>query len=222
MIDETLSNDELIDRLRDAVIRGIPDEAITLTEEAVSRGIDPVVVFEEGLRKPIAELGEDFACGNAYLPDLVIGADAVKAAAAILEEEIAKIGGDRQSLGKVVIGTVSGDIHDIGKSIVGTMLTAQGFEVVDLGVNVATEAFVEAVRENRPAVLGMSSLLTITAKELGKVIDGLEEAGIRDSVKVIVGGGAVTDAYAKEIGADAYGHDAGHGVRTVKELLGIE
>jgi 5-methyltetrahydrofolate--homocysteine methyltransferase len=128
---------------------------------------------------------------------------------------------EQVTLGKIVLGTVSGDLHDIGKTIAGTLLAADGFDVVDLGVDISTERFVRAVQEEQPAVLGMSSLLTTTAKELARVIEALKEAGIRDSVQVIVGGGAVTKEYAKSIGADGYGQDAELGVRTVKKMLSV-
>jgi methylmalonyl-CoA mutase cobalamin-binding domain/chain len=132
-----------------------------------------------------------------------------------------KLRSTRSALGTVVLGTAAGDLHDIGKTILGTMLNAHGFEIIDLGVNVSADDFVEAVRQNQPEVLGMSSLLTITAKELAVVIGKLSAAGLRDEVKVIVGGGAVTDEYAESIGADGYGHDAELGVRLVKGFLDI-
>jgi methanogenic corrinoid protein MtbC1 len=154
------------------------------------------------------------------LPDLAIAAETMKAAGAILEEEIQRRGTARAAIGKVVIGTVSGDLHDIGKTIVGTMLNTRGFEIVDLGVNVSKEAFIEAVKVHKPLLLGMSSLLTITAKHLGEVIYALEEQGLREQVKIIVGGGAVTEDYAEEIGADGYGQDAEQAVRVAKQLVG--
>jgi corrinoid protein of di/trimethylamine methyltransferase len=211
---------DLLDRLREAVVRGDPPEAVELARQAIAEGIDPLFAYEQGLREGITEVGDGFACGDVFLPDLVIAAEAMKEAAEIFEAEIAKTGGERASLGRVVIGTVSGDLHDIGKTILGTILNAHGFEVVDLGVNVPADTFVEAVREHQPDVVGMSSLLTITAKELTNVISKLTDAGLRDGVKVVVGGGAVTQEFADAIGADGYGHDAELGVRIVKELIG--
>jgi methylmalonyl-CoA mutase cobalamin-binding domain/chain len=125
-------------------------------------------------------------------------------------------------LGKVVLGTVNGDLHDIGKTIVGTLLTSYGFDVVDLGVNISTDEFIEAVRREEPDVLGLSSLLTVTAKELAKVILALKNQGLRENVKVIVGGGAVTASYAEEIEADGYGQNAELGVRMTRVLLGLD
>ncbi len=215
------SEKDLLDRLREAVVRGDPSAAVDLAKEAVGLGIDPLFAYEQGLREGITEVGKGFACGDVFLPDLVIAADAMKGAAEILEAEIAKSGGERASLGTIVIGTVAGDLHDIGKTILGTILNAHGFEVVDLGVNVSADGFVEAVSEHQSDVVGMSSLLTITAKELTNVIAKLTEAGLRDGVKVVVGGGAVTKEFAETIGADGYGHDAELGVRLVKALLDI-
>jgi methylmalonyl-CoA mutase cobalamin-binding domain/chain len=165
-------------------------------------------------------VGEGFSSGELFLPDLAIAAETMKAAGAILETEIQRRGTSRAAIGKVVIGTVAGDLHDIGKTIVSTMLNTRGFEIIDLGVNVSREAFVQAVKEHKPVLLGMSSLLTITAKHLGEVIDALEEHGLRDQVKVIVGGGAVTADYAEGIGADGYGQDAEQAVRVAQQLAG--
>ena len=206
---------------RAAVVRGDPSEAAALATEAIAGGIDPLVAYEQALREGITEVGDGFACGDLFLPDLVIAAEAMKGAAEILEAEIARTGGERQMLGTVIIGTVFGDLHDIGKTILGTMLNANGFEIIDMGVNVSVDAFVEAVRDNRPQVLGMSALLTITAKQCGTVISHLTEQGLREDLKVVIGGGAVTQEYADAIGADGYGHDAELGVRIVKELLDL-
>jgi corrinoid protein of di/trimethylamine methyltransferase len=213
--------DELLNNLCNAVIEGNPEEAERLANQAVTDGIDPLRAFEEGLRRGITKVGDGFAKGDYFLPDLVIAAEAMKAASAIFEKEIARTGGVRQTIGKVVLGTVEGDLHDIGKTIVGTLMTAHGFEVVDLGVNVSTTTFIAAVREHNPQIIGLSSLITITAKELKKVIEALKEAGLRDSVKVLIGGGAVTQEYANSIGADGFAHDAELGVRVAKKLLGI-
>jgi corrinoid protein of di/trimethylamine methyltransferase len=216
-----MSENELLQKLQDAVIQGNQTNAVALAKESVEAGIDPAHAYEQGLRLGITVVGEKFASGEFYLPDLVIAADTMKAAGEILEAEIERTGGHRELIGKVVLGTVEGDLHDIGKTIVGTMLSTNGFEVIDLGVNVSKDAFIEAVKEHQPNMVGMSSLLTITAKQLDEVISALKEGGLRDSVKVIVGGGAVTDEYTAEIGADGYGQDAEVGVRIAKQLLNI-
>jgi len=215
-----MSDSEMLLQLKEAVVRGDRTAAVELAEQMVSTGMDPVLAYEEGLRAGITIVGEGFSNGELFLPDLAIAAETMKAAGAILETEIQRRGTARAAIGKVVIGTVSGDLHDIGKTIVSTMLNTRGFEIVDLGVNVSREAFVQAVKEHEPLLLGMSSLLTITAKHLGDVIYALGEEGLRDKVKVIVGGGAVTADYAEEIGADGYGQDAEQAVRVAKRLAG--
>jgi corrinoid protein of di/trimethylamine methyltransferase len=213
---------KLIEKLKETVIQGKPEEAIEIAKRVVEEKIDPVEAFEKGLKAGISVVGEGFASGELFLPDLVLSAETLKAASIVLEEEIARIGTQRSELGKVVLGTVKGDLHDIGKTIVGTLLASHGFDVVDLGVNVTAEEFIEAVKKEKPDVIGMSSLLTVTAKELVGVIAGLKEEGLRDEVRVVVGGGAVTDAYAEDIEADGYGQNAELGVRKIKLLLGQE
>jgi corrinoid protein of di/trimethylamine methyltransferase len=217
-----MDENELIAELKEAVIQGIPEKAVAAAERVVELQIDPVEAFEEGLKSGISQVGDGFASGELFLPDLVLSAETMKAAAKVLEAEISRTGTKRSEVGKVVLGTVQGDLHDIGKTIVATLLASHGFETVDLGVNIPVDEFIEAVRREKPDVLGMSSLLTVTAKELGTVITKLEEEGLRQDVKVIVGGGAVTSSYAEEIEADGYGQNAELGVRMTKFLLGDE
>lgn len=217
-----MSESELLNGLRGAVIEGNIDAAERLAKQVVAEGVDPLRAFDEGLRQGITEVGDGFASGEYFLPDLVLSAEAMKAASIVLEQEIARTGVVRERAGRVVLGTVEGDLHDIGKTIVGTLLAAHGFEVFDLGVNVSSKTFLAAVREHEPQILGMSSLLTITAKELKKVIDALQEAGIRDTVKVMIGGGAVTKEFADSIGADGFAHDAELAVRVAKQVLGVD
>ncbi len=213
---------ELIENLKQAVIQGIPDNAVEIAQQIVDKNIDPIEAYEKGLKAGITVVGDGFASGELFLPDLVLSAETMKAASKVLEEEISRAGASRIELGKVVLGTVNGDLHDIGKTIVGTLLTSYGFDVVDLGVNISTDEFIEAVRREEPDVLGLSSLLTVTAKELAKVILALKNQGLREDVKVIVGGGAVTASYAEEIEADGYGQNAELGVRMTKVLLGLD
>ncbi len=217
-----MSAQELFQGLREAVVRGDVEQAVSLATQVVTEGIDALAAYEQGLRQGISEVGEGFAREELFLPDLIMAADAMKAASAVLEQEIRRGGGRLADRGKVVLGTVSGDLHDIGKTIVATLFSSHGFEVIDLGVDVAADEFVRTVKEEQPQILGMSSLLTVTAKQLGSVIEALEEAGLRDNVKVIVGGGAVTEGLARAIGADGYGENAELGVRTAKSLLGID
>ncbi len=164
-------------------------------------------------------VGDGFSTGELWLPDLVGAADASQAAMPILEEEIKRRGQQAKSLGTVVLGTVSGDIHTIGKSMVGVLLVAQGFRVVDIGADVPTAKFVKAVKENKADILALSALLTTTAPQQGKVISALKEAGLRDQVKIMVGGGAITQEFADSIGADGYGATAPGAVELAKSLL---
>ena len=216
-----MNESDVITELRAAVVAGKPERAVTAAKEIVNQQIDPVMAYEQGLRSGISILGEGFANGELFLPDLVLSAETMKAAAEILEAEITKSGAQQSKFGKVLLGTVQGDLHDIGKTIVATLLTSHGFEVVDLGVNVSTDEFIAAVRDEKPDVLGMSSLLTVTAKELQKVIKTLKDQSLRQETKVIVGGGAVTAPYAEEIEADGHGQNAEMGVRMTKMLLGM-
>jgi corrinoid protein of di/trimethylamine methyltransferase len=217
-----MSESNVFEELKEAVIEGIPEKAVAAANRVINEKTDPVEAFEKGLKAGISVVGEGYANGELFLPDLVLAAETMKAASVILEEEIKRSGAQRVKMGKVVLGTVKGDLHDIGKTIVGTLLASHGFDVIDLGVNVSVDDFIAAVREEKPDVVGMSSLLTVTAKQLTNVISALKENGLRDQVKVIVGGGAVTDGYAEEIEADGYGYNAEMGVRKTKVLLGVE
>jgi trimethylamine corrinoid protein len=211
----------LFQELRDAVIAGIPERAIEAAERVVAENIDPVQAIEQGLRAGIAVVGEGYATGELFLPDLVLAAKTLKGASIILEEQIVSSGSQQKKQGKIVLGTVKGDLHDIGKTILASLLTSHGFEVIDLGVDVTEEEFLNAVREEDPDVIGLSSLLTVTTKEISRIIQSLKDSELRDSVKVIIGGGAVTDAFAEEVEADGYGQNAELGVRKTKLLLGM-
>lgn len=212
---------ELFQELKQAVIAGIPDRAVKAAQQIILKKIDPVQAIEEGLKAGITVVGEGYAAGELFLPDLVLAAETLRAASIILEKEIISTGAQRIKQGKIVLGTVKGDLHDIGKTIVATLLTSHGFDVIDLGVDVSEEEFLECVKREKPDVIGMSSLLTVTTKEISKVINALKENNLRDRVKVIIGGGAVTATYAEEIEADGYGQNAEFGVRRTKLLLGL-
>jgi len=187
--------------------------------KAVENGIDPVKALD-ALTEAIREIGDAFGRDEIFLPELVSAADALQAAMPVLLEELKQTGGERKSLGKVVAGTVAGDIHNIGKSMLCTLLVADGFEVIDLGIDVPTQHFVEAVQTHQPDILAMSALLTITAMEQKNVIEALKGAGIRDTVKVIIGGGAISEGFAASIGADGYDPTAPGGVKLARNLLG--
>jgi corrinoid protein of di/trimethylamine methyltransferase len=198
---------EMYEKLAEAVIEGEPDEAEELAKQALDQGLDPLTCINEGLTKGIQRVGELFASGEYFLPELIIGAEAMKRALAVLEP--AMVGDQsREVVGRVVLGTVEGDMHEIGKTLVGTMLTANGFKVVDIGVDQSADKFVAAVKENEAEIVGASALLTTTMLQQKKLIEALEEAGLRDQVKVMVGGAPVTDSFASEIAADGYAEDA--------------
>jgi corrinoid protein of di/trimethylamine methyltransferase len=204
---EAFMAEEIYEKLAQAVIEGEPEEAEELAKQALAQGADPLACINEGLMKGIQEVGELFSIGEYYLPELIIGADAMKAALDVLEPALM---GDqkREVVGHVVLGTVAGDLHEIGKTLVGTMLTANGFKVTDIGVDKKPEEFIAAIRETNADIVGASALLTTTMLQQEQLIKALEEAGIRDQVKVMVGGAPVTDSFAKKIGADGYAEDA--------------
>jgi corrinoid protein of di/trimethylamine methyltransferase len=199
--------EELFTKLAQAVIDGESEDAEALAKQALAEGVDALACINQGLMPGIQKVGELFSQGDYFLPELIIGADTMKAALDILEPAL--VGGQqRDVVGRVVLGTVAGDLHEIGKTLVGTMLTANGFQVTDIGINKKPEEFVAAVKEANADIVGASALLTTTMLQQKKLIEALEEAGLRDQVKVMVGGAPVTEAYAKEIGADGYAEDA--------------
>ncbi len=217
----TAIDDAFFDQLAQTVIDGDTDECIRLIEEGLAHGMDPFDGVEKGLGEGIREVGDDFGAGIIFLPELTMAADVMKQGVAILDRAIKASGESRRSIGKVIIGTIKGDIHDIGKSVVGAVLQANGYDVTDIGIDVDIDRFVDAVAETKPDVLGISTLLTLPLMDMGKVIERLSEVGLRDSVKVIVGGCPVTQEFADEIGADAVGFDAQDAVAKVDGLLGV-
>lgn len=217
-----VSNKELFEQMIQSIIDGEDEEAARLAQEAVSRGISPLEAINEGFSKGILEVGERFAKGIFFLPEIVMGAEAMKAAISVLEPELLRRKEERQSLGLAVAGTVAGDIHDIGKNLVCTLLTASGFDVINLGVDVSTDTFVKEVRERQPDLLLLSALITTTMVNQRSVIQALKEAGIRDKVKVMVGGAPVTSSWAEEIEADGYAENATEAVKVAKWLVGTE
>ena len=210
---------ETLENLKRAVIECDAEAAASWARKAVEAKIDPIKAAD-ALTEAIRQVGDRFGRGELWLPDLVGAADAMQAAMPILEEELKRIDAKRETLGIVVAGTVFGDIHSIGKSMVCTLLTAGGFEVHDLGVNIKAEEFLEAVEKYQADVLAMSALLTTTALEQRKVIDALKAKGIREKVKVMVGGGAITAEFAKSIGADGYDPTAPGAVELARRLVG--
>jgi len=205
--------------MADSVIGGEAEEAASLATQALGLGIPPLQSIDNGFVRGIRVVGDRFGAGEMFLPELVMSAEAMKAALAILEPELAKGTSARESQGEVLACTVQGDIHDIGKRIVCTMLSANGFRIVDLGVNVKVERFVEEIKQRRPDIVAMSALLTTTAPNQKKVINRMIEEGIRDEYIVMIGGAPTSRSWASQIGADGHGENASEAVRVAIELM---
>jgi len=210
---------EILENLKKAILEYDREEAACLARKVVDEKIDPLEALKT-LTTAIRQVGDGFGRGELWLPDLVGAADAMQSAMPILEEELKRKGAERKSLGIVVAGTVFGDIHSIGKSMVCTLLTAHGFVVHDLGVNIKAEEFLEAIEQHQADILAMSALLTTTATEQKKVIDSLKERGIKKKVKVMVGGAAINADFAESIGADGYDPTAPGAVELAERLVG--
>lgn len=199
--------EELLQKLSQAVVEGEPEEAGELAARALENGLNPLECITDGLTVGIREVGQKFSCGDYFLPELIIGAEAMKAALEVLEPAL--IGGqEREVIANVVLGTVEGDLHEIGKTLVGTMLTANGFKVTDIGVDKSASEFIAAIKSSEATIVGASALLTTTMNQQRSLIEALEKVGLRQKVKVMVGGAPVTKAFADEIGADGYAEDA--------------
>jgi corrinoid protein of di/trimethylamine methyltransferase len=211
---------ELFAKMAQSIIDGDADVAVELANQAIAEGVDPLKAITDGYVIGVNQVGEAFACGDAFLPELVMAGEAMKAAVTTLEPEMAKRGSERQMLGKVVLGTVEGDIHEIGKSLVGTMLSASGFQVYDMGVDVAVDKIIGKAIEVNADIIAMSALLTTTMVKQREVIEVLEKEGIRSKFKIMVGGAPVTRDWVKKIGADGYSEDAIGAVNIAKALMG--
>ncbi len=212
-------SNEILRNLKKAVLEYDGEAAANWARKALEEMVDPTKALD-ALTEGIKQVGDGYGRGELWLPDLVGAAEAMKGAVPILEEEIKRRGKKRETAGVIVLGTVKGDIHDIGKNIVATLLTINGFGVVDLGVDVATEKFIGAVVQHKADILALSALLTMTAHEQRRVIDALKEEGIRDKVKVMVGGGALTQGFADDIGADGYEPTAVGAAKLARRLTG--
>ncbi|MGA2858265.1 MAG: corrinoid protein [Candidatus Sulfotelmatobacter sp.] len=212
-------HEEQFNAMRQSIVDGAPESARESANQALALGIAPLDAINKGFVAGLNSIGEQFNRGEVFLPDLVMAGEAMKAAVAVLEPEMQKRGTQREILGKVVLGTVKGDIHEIGKSLVSTLLTASGFQVFDLGVNVPIELFAEKARDLQADLVGVSALLTTTMQGQKSVVEALDRHGLRPKVKVIVGGAPVTRDWADKIGADGYGQDAMAAVAVAKSLL---
>ncbi len=209
---------DVLEKIASNLYNGKNEIVAELVQEALDQGMEPGKVLSDALIAGMDEVGKDFKAGDLYVPEVLIAARAMHAGMNILRPLLVE--GDVPSAGKYLIGTVSGDLHDIGKNLVKMMIEGAGFETVDLGTDVNPQAFVDAVREHHPTLVGMSALLTTTMTSMKITIEALTEAGLRDSVKIMVGGAPVTAAFAKEIGADAYAPDAASAVDMARELVG--
>jgi len=207
------------DQLKQALLDYDDVGAKAAAQAIVDQGLDPLAGMEV-VTAALREIGDGFARGDLYLPELLVSARVALGAVAIFDAAIARSGKARGYKGTVVIGTVYGDVHSVGKTMVSSLMSAHGFKIIDLGENVPTEQFLGAVKEHQPDILGLSALLTTTAPEQRKVIAALQEAGLRSSVKVIVGGGAITPDFAQDIGADGYAATAPEAATLAAELIG--
>lgn len=211
---------ELFKRMAQSIIDGDSDAAVALAQQAVASGLDPLEAITQGFVMGVNQVGEVFAKGDAFLPELVMAGEAMKAAVSTLEPEMQKRGLKRTMLGKVVLATVEGDIHEIGKSLVGTMLSASGFQVYDMGVDVPTAKIIAKAKEVDADIVGLSVLLTTTMVKQKEVIEELDKQGLRKKIKVMVGGAPVTRDWVQKIEADGYSEDAIGAVGVAKQLVG--
>ena len=207
----------ILEQMQKDLYDGKADEVGTATQKALDEGMSAQEILSDGLIGGMDEVGKDFKAGDLFIPEVLMSAKAMHAGMAVLRPLLAESGA--LSLVKIVIGTIAGDLHDIGKNLVGMMLEGAGFEIIDLGTDVSPEKFVEAVRAEGADLVGMSALLTTTMPSMKATIEALTEAGLRDSVKVIVGGAPVTASFAEGIGADAYAPDAASAVDTARSLM---
>jgi 5-methyltetrahydrofolate--homocysteine methyltransferase len=211
--------DPLFTAMEIALGDGNVKELKQLTQNAVNQKIEPHIILNQGLIGSMLKLGTKFKNGEVYIPEVLMAARAMNEAVEVLKPLLGAEGLGFK--GKFMIGTVKNDLHDIGKNLVGMMLKGAGYQVLDLGVNVPADVFVQKVTEKKPQILGISALLTTTLGEMEAIIDGLKAAGLRDKVKVMVGGAPVTEKFAMDIGADAYAEDAASAVERSNQLLGI-
>lgn len=212
-----MSKEELLEKIKEAVINIDDEEVERLTDEVINSGISMVEAVEDGYTAGIRGVGEEFGKGNVFLPELVFAAEMVKESISLLEEKMP--GQKADKIGTFVMGTVAGDIHDIGKDLVITMLSTNGIDVVDIGVDCPVDKFIDVAIENDADIIGASALLTMTIPELPKIVERMKERGVRDKFKFIVGGAAVSKEYAEKIGADGFGSDLKEAVDVTMSLL---
>ena len=209
---------EVLQKISEELQKGNFEELPRLVQEALDAKIAPSKILNDGLVAGMSAVGDRFERDEIFLPDVLISAKAMQAGMTVLRPKLVEAG--VKLAGKIIMGTVKGDLHDIGKNLVAMLLEGAGYQVINLGIDVPSEKFVEQVRTNKPDIVGLSALLTTTMPKMKEVIESLQEAGIRDTVKVIVGGAPVTEQFAKEIRADAYAPDASTAVDKVREMIG--
>jgi 5-methyltetrahydrofolate--homocysteine methyltransferase len=209
---------EIYERLSTAVLEGDAEKAHKLVERGLKQGLTPKEILDNGLIVGMDEVGARFKRGDMFVPEVLMSADSMAAGMEILRPLLAESGAEM--LGKIVMGTVKGDLHDIGKNLVSMLCEGAGFEMVDIGFNAEPEKFIEAIKQHQPQVVGMSAMLTTTMRAMGQTIKAIEEAGLRDQVKVMVGGAPVDRDFADAIGADGYGSNAPSGADLAKQLVG--
>jgi len=214
-----VTRDDLLSELYDKTLVGNGPDVLALTRQGLSDGLGPEALLYEALIPALEEVGARFERGDFFVPEMLIAGKAMAGALDILRPLLAETGAE--TIGKVVMGTVKGDLHDIGKNLCIMMLRGSGFTVIDLGVDASADKFIDAVEEHGAPLLGMSALLTTTMPNMGKTIEAFIDAGLRDSVKIMVGGAPVTQEFADDMGADGYGKDALACVALAKQLLGI-
>jgi 5-methyltetrahydrofolate--homocysteine methyltransferase len=209
---------EILEQMATSVIAGNVDVMEGMTEEALDEGLSAQEILNDGLMVGMNHVGKEFKAGNMFVPEVLRSAKAMKESMKLLEPMLAA--GEAQATGRVLIGTVKGDLHDIGKNLVGMMCEGAGFEVEDLGTDVEPDQFLDAIKDFEPDIVGMSALLTTTMRAMGDTIKAIEEAGLRDQVKVMIGGAPVTQRFADDIGADGYAPNAASASDLAKEFVG--
>ena len=208
---------DILAKIASELYEGEDETVVELVHKALEQGMAPGEILQGGLISGMDEVGQDFKSGELFVPEVLIAARAMHAGMNVLRPLLTE--SESAGAGKYLIGTVKGDLHDIGKNLVKMMLEGAGFETIDLGTDVEPQAFVDAVREHKPKLIGMSALLTTTMVQMRATVEALEEAGLRESVKIMIGGAPVTEAFAADIGADAYAPDAASAVDTARELV---
>ena len=207
----------MLDKIKQAVLAGEMEGIAELTNQALAQGIGAREILDQALTPAMDVVGEEYERGDRYVPEMLISAETMKGSVTVLKPLLVEAG--VKARGKVVIGTVEGDLHDIGKDLVAMMLEGAGFEVVNAGVEVTAEEFLKAAKEYKPDIIGMSAMLTTTMIHMPEVIDALKQAGLRDQIKVMIGGAPVTQGYADKIGADGYAPDAASATKLAKKLV---